>query len=103
MARLPASGPTSLPVVQQPRNPQSESIARSPYETAFEQQRAAGVGRALVVRRQFGLEKVELIVGERRPAGAGKNQRAGGPSRVVEQRLVPRAGRVVDVERDRRR
>src|SRR3954465_6932133 len=33
MARLRASGRTSLPVVQQPRNPQSESIARSPYET----------------------------------------------------------------------
>src|SRR4051794_20508942 len=32
MARLRASGRTSLPVVQQPRNPQSESIARSPYD-----------------------------------------------------------------------
>src|SRR3954454_17881109 len=32
MARLRASWRTSLPVVQQPRNPQSESIARSPYE-----------------------------------------------------------------------
>src|SRR3954447_3546098 len=35
MARLRASWRTSLPVVQQPRNPQSESIARSPYETSF--------------------------------------------------------------------
>src|SRR3954469_6090711 len=34
MARLRASWRTSLPVVQQPRNPQSESIARSPYYTA---------------------------------------------------------------------
>src|SRR4051812_46840896 len=34
MARLRASGRTSLPVVQQPRNPQSESIARSPYDFA---------------------------------------------------------------------
>src|SRR3954454_22458646 len=34
MARLRASWRTSLPVVQQPRNPQSESIARSPYEYA---------------------------------------------------------------------
>src|SRR4051794_29473119 len=34
MARLRASWRTSLPVVQQPRNPQSESIARSPYQTA---------------------------------------------------------------------
>src|SRR4051794_24750856 len=33
MARLRASWRTSLPVVQQPRNPQSESIARTPYET----------------------------------------------------------------------
>src|SRR3954471_15695625 len=31
MARLRASWRTSLPVVQQPRNPQSESIARTPY------------------------------------------------------------------------
>src|SRR4051794_36624822 len=34
MARLRASWRTSLPVVQQPRNPQSESIARSPYEAS---------------------------------------------------------------------
>src|SRR3954465_2203901 len=32
MARLRASWRTSLPVVQQPRNPQSESIARPPYQ-----------------------------------------------------------------------
>src|SRR3954454_17124747 len=32
MARLCASLRTSLPVVQPPRNPQPESIARSPYE-----------------------------------------------------------------------
>src|SRR3954464_11361180 len=32
MARLRASWRTSLPVVQQPRNPQSESIARTPYD-----------------------------------------------------------------------
>src|SRR4051812_12825461 len=34
MARLRASWRTSLPVVQQPRNPQSESIARTPYDPA---------------------------------------------------------------------
>src|SRR4029453_11792750 len=34
MARLRDSEPTSLPVAQQPRNPQSEPIARSPYQTA---------------------------------------------------------------------
>src|SRR3954462_10134324 len=33
MARLRASWRTSLPVVQQPRNPQSESIARTPYDS----------------------------------------------------------------------
>src|SRR5829696_2959990 len=32
MARLRDSGPTSLPVAHQPRNPQSESIARTPYQ-----------------------------------------------------------------------
>jgi len=32
MARLRDSWRTSLPVAQQPRNPQSESIARTPYE-----------------------------------------------------------------------
>src|SRR4051794_31361753 len=32
MARLRASWRTSLPGVQQPRNPQSESISRSPYQ-----------------------------------------------------------------------
>src|SRR3954451_15008118 len=35
MARLRASWRTNLPVDQQPRNPQSESIARSPYERLF--------------------------------------------------------------------
>src|SRR5215213_9814190 len=33
MARLRDSWRTSLPVAQQPRNPQPESIARSPYDT----------------------------------------------------------------------
>src|SRR3954464_12667207 len=37
MARLRASWCTSLPGVQQPRNPQSESIARSPYHEAIYQ------------------------------------------------------------------
>jgi len=32
MARLHNSWRTSLPAAQQPRNPQSESIARSPYQ-----------------------------------------------------------------------
>src|SRR5215212_3404940 len=33
MARLRASWRTSLPASQQPRNPQSESIARTPYDS----------------------------------------------------------------------
>src|SRR3954449_7440665 len=40
MARLRASWRTSLPVVQQPRNPQSESIARTPYQTSPEERRS---------------------------------------------------------------
>src|SRR5215204_5652400 len=35
MARLRDSWRTSLPVAQQPRNPQPESIAQSPYDTCF--------------------------------------------------------------------
>src|SRR3954469_12348564 len=58
MARLRASWRTSLPVVQQPRNPQSESIARSGYHWVFRCQdavvhqaaptRAASVVRAMM-------------------------------------------------------
>src|SRR4051794_13764539 len=43
MARLRASWRTSLPVVQQPRNPQSESIARTPYYLALTSVREADV------------------------------------------------------------
>src|SRR3954453_13261810 len=46
MARLRASWRTSLPVVQQPRNPQSESIARTPYDPV----RAAGLARTPLAR-----------------------------------------------------
>src|SRR4051794_27395942 len=45
MARLRASWRTSLPVVQQPRNPQSESIARSPYDCPGVAARSAQKGR----------------------------------------------------------
>src|SRR5215211_852818 len=34
MVRLRDSRPTSLPVAQQPRNPQPESIARKPYHAS---------------------------------------------------------------------
>src|SRR3954452_15888087 len=43
MARLRASWRTSLPVVQQPRNPQSESISRKPYYLALTSVREADV------------------------------------------------------------
>src|SRR3954464_1764382 len=43
MARLRASWRTSLPVVQQPRNPQSESIARSPYDLLMSVNVTAGI------------------------------------------------------------
>src|SRR4051812_5018301 len=53
MARLRASWRTSLPVAQQPRNPQSESIARTPYDEALYPARppaaaaaVAGVGQS---------------------------------------------------------
>src|SRR3954469_19843993 len=43
MARLRDSGPTSLPASQQPRNPQSESIARTPYHTPRSDALSAGI------------------------------------------------------------
>src|SRR3954469_25936792 len=49
MARLRASWRTSLPVVQQPRNPQSESIARTPYQTKATKRRTAMLAK-LVTR-----------------------------------------------------
>src|SRR3954469_186690 len=45
MARLRASWRTSLPVVQQPRNPQSESIARSPYDRRDYEENISSEGR----------------------------------------------------------
>jgi hypothetical protein len=67
-----------------------------PIEAAFEQQRAARIAGALVVRFEFPFQPVELRIGERRPAD---DERAGGPRRVVEECLVPGARRVVDIER----
>src|SRR3954463_1568205 len=65
MARLRASWRTSLPVVQQPRNPQSESIARTPYDTdfsiRFESRRdeVGEVARALAVFRRNTIELLD--------------------------------------------
>src|SRR5215212_9392642 len=48
MARLRASGRTSLPACQQPRNPQSESIARTPYQPLRHGARCSAVGEHLL-------------------------------------------------------
>src|SRR4051812_34694302 len=48
MARLRASWRTSLPVAQQPRNPQSESIARSPYECGIVRRSGAAASDVLL-------------------------------------------------------
>src|SRR4051812_28510439 len=54
MARLRDSGPTSLPASQQPRNPQSESIARTPYDSPTVEQPVSrlGVGERAELSRQ---------------------------------------------------
>ena len=70
-----------------------------PVEPAFQQQRAAGAGGALEALLQLGLEAVVLLDGEVAVAG-GVDQRAGGTRGVVEQRLVPARGGVVDVDGD---
>src|SRR4051812_24644201 len=53
MARLRASWRTSLPVVQQPRNPQSESIARCPYDTHRELAARLRQGQVYAADRTF--------------------------------------------------
>ena len=71
---------------------------RLPVEAAFEQQRPAGAGGALEALLQLGLEAVVLFGREVAVAG-GVDEGAGGPRGVVEQRLVPARGGVVDVDR----
>ena len=76
---------------------------RLPVETALEQQRAAGIAGTLERVLQLLLEALELRLGQRRAFRPVIDQGAGGARGVVEQGLVPAAGGVVDVERDRRR
>ena len=73
---------------------------RLPVEPAFEQQRPAGIARALIVVLEFALQPLELRVGQHRALRPRIDQRAGGPRRVVEQRLVPARRGVVRVDRD---
>ena len=59
-------------------------------------------------RKRYDPERVirsflELLLGQMAAIGAGIDQRAGGPRRVVKQRLVPEAGRVMRIERHLRR
>src|SRR3954447_16103333 len=56
MARLRASWRTSLPVVQQPRNPQSESIARTPYDIRPIDNSASGDAHGAAVTEKPGGE-----------------------------------------------
>ena len=55
------------------------------------------MGGALEALLQLGFQAVELVGGEVAVAG-GIDERAGGPGRVVEQRLVPLRCGVVDVD-----
>src|SRR4051794_1800560 len=86
MARLRASWRTSLPVVQQPRNPQSESIARSPYKILVSE---GWCGRTTLhprglpawITRQLAWTGTETgcdAVGQRRPACSRHQHRSEG-------------------------
>src|SRR3954471_17941752 len=92
MARLHDSWPTSLPASQQPRNPQSESIARTPYHTPGGERDRADPGqrskdgritRSAVLGRRLGLAQsraellelafglTKLLVGQAEPGDKG--------------------------------
>ena len=75
---------------------------RLPVETALKQQRPAGIRCPLKAALELRLEAVILFARERAVL-ALKNQRAGGPRGIVEQRLVPGAGGIVNVDADGRR
>src|SRR3954462_8514430 len=97
MARLRASWRTSLPVVQQPRNPQSESIARSPYEILVSESRCGRTtlhprGLPAWITRPLawtGPEQGCDAVGQRRPACSR-------PQHLAQERLGPLPAAVVD-------
>src|SRR5215203_5617702 len=59
MARLRDSWRTSLPASQQPRNPQSESIARTPYQVSLS--KVLSVQRQSVIKALQSLEERRAI------------------------------------------
>src|SRR3954447_21961906 len=69
MARLRASWRTSLPVVQQPRNPQSESIAPTMADKTFRW--FAGVDWGSAKQQACLLDEAGTVVGERAFAHGG--------------------------------
>src|SRR3954453_24045902 len=75
MARLRASWRTSLPVVQQPRNPQSESIARSPYDTLTQEPSHERAGPRPRLRREREVGALPPPAAEGVAAGACRPRR----------------------------
>src|SRR4051812_7559162 len=88
MARLRASWRTSLPVVQQPRNPQSESIARSPYDSSCCEGAPAQSWRVSVRRRRPMVDATALlgtwkmVSWTREVVGTGETSGAMGPNPI---------------------
>ena len=74
---------------------------RLPVEAALQQDRPARVARALVTGFELLFQAVELVGRERRAVGTVIDYRAGGSRGVVQQRLVPTARGIVDIDRDR--
>ena len=68
-----------------------------PVEAAFEQQGASGIRRALEADFEFLFEAIVLLGGEVAVAG-GIDERAGWSRGVIQQRLVPAGGGVVDID-----
>src|SRR5688500_11513522 len=61
MARLRDSWPTSLPVAQQPRKPQPESIARTPYHTPLVVTSPGEAVLGWLLMSERGLRRVEVL------------------------------------------
>jgi len=72
---------------------------RAPFEPAFQQKRASRIRGAGVHVLQLILETLELLFAQ--PVGAAcasEHQRAGWPRSIVDQRVVPGAAGIVDVD-----
>src|SRR5690606_16011873 len=65
---------------------------------AFQQHRPAGARSTAIAFLEFLLEPLILLLGKVAAFLRRIDQRAGGACRVVEQRLVPPAGGVVDIQ-----